>query len=121
VVSFANLTYANTGVINAQVLDTLITLAGLTPRVLPPSPVLQQRKDALVNLLPHWNNAQASGLFAENFFLDNPIDSLRKQASRSFYPSGRNQSRSPDGCPKTTCAAPLCWKAPTPAWKCFLP
>jgi CubicO group peptidase (beta-lactamase class C family) len=88
VVSFANLTYANTGVINAQVLDTLITLAGLTPRVLPPSPVLQQRKDALVKLLPHWNNAQASGLFAENFFLDNPIDSLRKQAAALFARAG---------------------------------
>jgi hypothetical protein len=88
VVSFANLTYANTGAINAQVLDTLITLAGLTPRVLPPSPMLQQRKDALVNLLPHWNNAQASGLFAENFFLDNPIDSLRKQAVALFAQVG---------------------------------
>jgi CubicO group peptidase (beta-lactamase class C family) len=88
VVSFANLTYANTGVINAQVLDTLITLAGLTPRVLPPSPVLQQRKDALVKLLPHWNNAQASGLFAENFFLDNPVDSLRKQAAALFAQAG---------------------------------
>jgi hypothetical protein len=50
--------------------------------------VLQQRKDALVNLLPHWNNAQASGLFAENFFLDNPIDSLRKQATALFTQVG---------------------------------
>jgi CubicO group peptidase (beta-lactamase class C family) len=88
VVSFANRTYANTGVINAQVLDTLISLAGLKPRVLPPSPILQQRKAELVKLLPHGNGAQASGIFAENFFLNNPIDSFKNEAATLFAAAG---------------------------------
>jgi CubicO group peptidase (beta-lactamase class C family) len=89
VVSFANLTYANTGVVNAVVLDTLITLAGLTPRTLPPSPILQQRKDQLVKLLPHWNGAPQSGFFAENFFKDYLLDSLRKEAATLFETAGK--------------------------------
>jgi hypothetical protein len=89
VVSFANLTYANTGVVNAVVLDTLITLANLTPRTLPPAPILQQRKDQLVKLLPHWNSAPQSGLFAENFFKDYLMDSLRKEAATLFETAGK--------------------------------
>jgi len=89
VVSFANLTYAGTGSVNLRVLDTLIALAGLTPRTLPPSPVLQQRKGELVKLLPDWNNAEKSGIFAENFFSDYLIDSLRKEATTLFAGAGK--------------------------------
>jgi CubicO group peptidase (beta-lactamase class C family) len=88
VVSFANLTYANTGVVNALVLDTLITLGGLKPRTLTPSPILQQRKEQLVKLLPHWNGAQQSGLFAENFFKDYLVDTLRREAVTLFETAG---------------------------------
>jgi CubicO group peptidase (beta-lactamase class C family) len=84
VVSFANRTYAGTGSVNTRVLDTIIAIAGLTKMKLPVSPILEQRKNELIKLLPEWQNAERSGLFAENFFPDNPIDELRKQA-RSIY------------------------------------
>src|SRR5688572_2029400 len=56
---------------------------------LPPSPILEQRKNELVKLLPEWKDAERSGLFAENFFPDNPIDSLRKDARSIFAKAGR--------------------------------
>lgn len=89
VVSFSNVTYAGAGVVNLQVLDTLIKLAGLQPRVLPPSAILQQRRDELMKILPDWNNAEQSGLFAQNFFADYPIDSLRKEAKQIFAEAGK--------------------------------
>lgn len=89
IVSFANLTYANAGNINIQVLDTLISLAGLKPRQAVPSSILTQRRDELVKLLPDWNNAQATGIFAVNFFMDYFPDSLRKEATAIFNNAGR--------------------------------
>jgi hypothetical protein len=89
VISFANLTYANTGAINLQVLDTLVTIAGLKPRMALVSRVLQQRKQELVALLPEWRGAQESGIFAGNFWLDYFVDSLRKEAADLFARAGK--------------------------------
>lgn len=88
VVCFANLTYAPTGLINLAVMDTIMKLADLKPRTLPVSPVLQQRKEQLVKLLPHWNNAITRGMFAENFFSDRPLDSLKKLSASLFEKAG---------------------------------
>lgn len=89
VVAFANRTYAGMGGVNLQVLDTLIKIAGLQPMQLPPSAILEKRKNELVKLLPDWNNAAQSGIFAENFFPDYPIDSLKKQARELFAKAGK--------------------------------
>jgi CubicO group peptidase (beta-lactamase class C family) len=89
VVCFANLTYAPTAALNVSILDTLVKTAGLKPRTIPPSPILQQRKNQLVQLLPDWKNVPVSGIFAENFFLDNPMDSLKKEATTLFSKAGR--------------------------------
>jgi hypothetical protein len=89
VISFSNLTYANAAAINMQVLDTLVTLARLRPRVIPVSPVLEQRKKELVGLLPGWDGAKESGIFAVNFFLDYFVDSLKKEASAVFEKAGK--------------------------------
>jgi CubicO group peptidase (beta-lactamase class C family) len=89
VVAFANRTYAPMGYINTLVLDTLIKIAELKPRQLPPSAILEKRKNELVALLPDWNNAEQSGIFAENFFPDYPIDSLKKQAKEIFAKAGK--------------------------------
>ena len=88
VVCFANVTYAPTANLNIQVLDTLIRSLQLQPRQLIASPVLQQRKEQLAKLLPDWKGAEQSGLFAENFFIDFPIDSLRKEAAALFAKAG---------------------------------
>ncbi len=89
IVAFANRTYAPIGSINMQVLDTLIKLADLQPMQLPPSTILEQRKNDLVKLLPDWNNAQQSGIFAENFFPDYPIDTLKKYAKDLYAKAGK--------------------------------
>ncbi|HKZ67095.1 MAG TPA: serine hydrolase domain-containing protein [Chitinophagaceae bacterium] len=89
VVAFANRTYAGVGGANLQALDTIIKLAALHPAQLPASAILKKRKNELVNLLPDWNNAKQSGIFAENFFPDYPIDSLKKQARELFAKAGK--------------------------------
>ncbi|WP_266366885.1 serine hydrolase domain-containing protein [Tellurirhabdus rosea] len=89
VISFANLTYAGTGGVNAAVLDTLIAIGGLKPRQLPVSPILALRKNQLVGLLPDWKGAEASGIFAENFFPDQSADLRRKQVQELYTKVGR--------------------------------
>jgi CubicO group peptidase (beta-lactamase class C family) len=89
VVAFANRTYAPMGPINMQVLDTIIKIAGLQPMQLPPSKILEQRKNDLVKILPDWDNAQQSGIFAENFFPDYPIDTLKKYARDLYAKAGK--------------------------------
>ena len=89
VVAFANLTYAPTGSINAAVLDTIVKIADLKPMTIPVSPILRQRKDQLVKLLPGWKDAEKSGVFAENFFPDNLIDSLRTESTGLFAKAGK--------------------------------
>ena len=41
-----------------------------------------------MKLLPSWTNAEASGIFAENFFLDYFPDKLKKQATDIFKSIG---------------------------------
>jgi CubicO group peptidase (beta-lactamase class C family) len=89
IVAFANRTYAPMGGINLRVLDTLIKIAGLTPRQIKPSKILEQRKKDLLNILPDWNYAEQSGIFAENFFPDYPIDSLKKQSRELYTKAGK--------------------------------
>lgn len=84
IVAFGNRTYSPMTGINLQVLDTLIRVAQLEPRQVPVSNILAQKQQELMNVLPNWENAEASGLFAENFFADYPIDSLRKQSKILF-------------------------------------
>jgi CubicO group peptidase (beta-lactamase class C family) len=89
VVSLANRTYSPMGGINTLVLDSLVKMAKLKPRAVEISPILNIRKNELLKILPDWENAEKSGLFAENFFPDNPIDSLRKQSKALFAKAGK--------------------------------
>ena len=89
VILFANVTYASTGVPNTMALDTLIRLAKLKPRQLPPSKILKQRRDELVKLLPDFTNAQSSGIFAINFFSDYFTDTMKKEANTIFSKTGK--------------------------------
>ncbi|MEZ0607446.1 serine hydrolase domain-containing protein [Fibrella sp. WM1] len=89
IISCANLTYAGMRTLNTAALDTLIALAGLKPRVLPPSAILAQRKAELVRLLPNFDKAEASGIFAENFFPDTPVDLRRRNTQALFEKIGK--------------------------------
>ncbi|MHA4807047.1 serine hydrolase [Flavitalea flava] len=90
IISFSNVTYASAAAVNMYALDTLISLAGLEPRKIPVSPILEQRKKELIALLPNWDLSGAiKNIFAENFFLDYFPDSLKKEAVGIFAKAGK--------------------------------
>ena len=76
------------GAINSAVLDTLVKGAVLMPRQLPVSPILQQRKNELVKLLPNWNSGEESKIFAVNFFPDHSVAVRKKQSQDLFEKAG---------------------------------
>lgn len=88
-VSFANRTYAPANALNTQIMDTLIALADLKPIPLAISAVLKERQSQLVSLLPSWEKAATSGIFAENFFLDYFTNSLKKEAEAIYQKAGK--------------------------------
>lgn len=88
VMSFDNRTYGGTSTLNLAVLDTILVLSGLEPRQLPVSDILEQRKNELVALLPDWKGAEASGLFADNFFLDYRLTDLIEETRGLFDQAG---------------------------------
>ena len=90
VVSFSNHTYGAPGSANAAVLDTLIALARLQPRVLPPSDLLNRRKEQIARLLPAWTEPVDS-IFAENFFADEALERRRAAAENIFKEAGAIQ------------------------------
>ncbi|MBI4428591.1 MAG: beta-lactamase family protein [Ignavibacteriales bacterium] len=89
VMSFDNRTYGGTSGINLGVLDTILAMTNLQPLKLPPSDILKKRQQQLASLLPDWKDAEKSGLFAENFFLDNPIKNLHQWTALPFEKAGK--------------------------------
>lgn len=88
VILFANVTYAKAGRLNFYVLDKILEEAKLKSRQLL-SPILKDKKNFLIKLLPDWDNAVESKNFAQNFFLDYPIDFLKKQTKELFAKAGK--------------------------------
>jgi CubicO group peptidase (beta-lactamase class C family) len=89
IISFANRTYAPASVFNMLLLDTLINLAKLQPAIIPPSSILNQRKNELLKLLPDWDNAASTGIFADNFFMDYFSAALKKEATEIYNKAGK--------------------------------
>lgn len=89
VVAYGNLTYAGMGTVNWAALDTLISTAGLKPRQIPVSRILEQRKAELIQLLPDWNRAAESPIFAENFFPDQSLENRRKAVLDLYAKAGK--------------------------------
>jgi len=87
IVSFSNRTYGAPSSINAIALDTLVALADLKPRSLRASSILEQRKSELINVLSDWEEDKL-GIFADNFFLDEPLDQRKTNASRIYEEAG---------------------------------
>ncbi len=80
IVALSNLTYGGLGSQNGKALDTLIQLANLKPMTLPPSAILKQRQNEIVGVLNTWSDAQLN-IFAENFFMDQSLDSWKKSSA----------------------------------------
>lgn len=88
ILAHANRTYAGMANINTAVLDTIVTLAGLKPLPVEVSAILRQRKDALLKLLPHWEGAEQSGVFAENFFPDRSVNHRKQELDAILTQTG---------------------------------
>ncbi|MCZ2471999.1 beta-lactamase family protein [Aquirufa ecclesiirivi] len=88
IISFSNLTYANMGSINMLVIDSLLHTTALPKRTLAVSAILKQRQSELMKILPHWNQAESSGIFAINFFSDYFTPVLKSEAEALFSKVG---------------------------------
>ncbi|MGE3312278.1 MAG: serine hydrolase domain-containing protein [Limisphaerales bacterium] len=88
IVGLGNVTYAGFGGINTEVLELLLQRTGLKPRTLPASRILRERAATLISLLPDWTGAEATGIFAENFFPDQPLKILRRDCRQLFEKAG---------------------------------
>lgn len=88
VVLLSNATYAPTSALNLRILDTVLALTGLQPRAVEPAPILLQRLSELKAFLPHWKGAEASTVFAENFFPDYGAQNLRQSCTSVFTALG---------------------------------
>lgn len=86
VVSFSNRRYGAPSNANAKVIDTLVALADLKPRVLPVSRILEKRKAELLAILPAWK--ESPQLFAENFYMDKTLDLRQKEVAELFNTVG---------------------------------
>ncbi len=86
VVSFSNRRYGAPSNANDKVMDTLLAIANLKPRILPVSKILEQRKAQLIKLFPVWS--ESSDLFAENFYMDMPLDQRQRETEEIFQQSG---------------------------------
>lgn len=87
IVSFANLTYANTSKIDLDVLNKILIEAKLESRRLPPSNILKDKKEKLSLILPDWENIP-KGIFADNFFLDRSLKALKQESKDLFSKAG---------------------------------
>lgn len=91
IVTLANRTYAPASAINTTILNLILEKTKLQPRGLPPSAILQQRKNELVKFLPDWANATNSPVFAENFFGDQSAELRRRSTQALFKQAGEIQ------------------------------
>jgi hypothetical protein len=88
IVSFSNQTYGSPSGINAIALDSMISMAGLKPRRLQASAILEQRKSELLAILAEWSEEKLD-VFADNFFLDKPLDQRKAEATHLFQKLGK--------------------------------
>ena len=86
IVSFSNRRYGAPSRANEQIMDTIISLANLKPRTLPVSKILEIRKNELMNILPDWS--ESPELFAENFYMDMPLDLRKREIDEVFAEVG---------------------------------
>lgn len=89
VILLTNGGYAPAWDINFDILNQLVVQAKLKPRELPASDCLQVSQKALSKILPNWEESHFGDIFADNFFLDLPVEFRRKQTLELFYQIGK--------------------------------
>ena len=89
IISFANLTYASAGSVNASVLDTLLLISGIKPRALAPSEMLNKRKEEVIQLIGAWDEKLGNEILAENFYMDLSRDAWIKKSKAILESAGK--------------------------------
>ena len=88
-VIFSNRTYGPASRLTLPLLDTILAISHLDHYRFSSSSILEQRKNELVKLFPSWENASSSPIFADNFFADYPIESLKAESIGIFSKAGK--------------------------------
>ena len=83
-IAFANRTYAPARSINNEAMELLQTSVDFQSRMVAPSKILLQRKEAVSALIQDWNEAADESYIAENFYLDQSRK-LRKAAADQIW------------------------------------
>ena len=92
IISFANLTYAPMGATNGKVGAILIEKAKLPKRALPPSPILEERKHQIAQLIKSWDPQLGEKIAAENFFLDRSREEWGRRSQATLRQLGAIKS-----------------------------
>jgi CubicO group peptidase (beta-lactamase class C family) len=74
IMAFCNLTYTSPYPL-AKIERLLFETTGLQPRELPPSDILVERSEQVVQLIQRWDKDLEAAILAENFYLDRSRDS----------------------------------------------
>ena len=72
--AFCNLTYTSPWPLT-KIAKLLFETIGLQPRELPPSDILIERRDQVMQLIQTWDKDLEAAILAENFYLDKSRDS----------------------------------------------
>ncbi len=88
IVTLTNGTYGSAALLNNEILPYVVAAAQLESVAFPVFPILKQRQKELTALLPSWEKAEQSGIFAENFFSDYFTDLLREETEAAFAKAG---------------------------------
>ena len=80
--AMTNLTYVGPSEPIGRAYDAMLKTAGLRRRELPPSPVLTEAREHMLNLWKSWDDAEANKIAAMNLFLDAPAAQRRAEIER---------------------------------------
>jgi CubicO group peptidase (beta-lactamase class C family) len=79
IVAFGNVTYTGWGAVVSNAFDLLARSGGLQPRTAAPSTALMGARDAVSQLILHWDDKRADEIAAMNLYLDRSRDRRRKE------------------------------------------
>jgi CubicO group peptidase (beta-lactamase class C family) len=77
--AMANLTYAGPAAPMREALEMMAVAGALKPRVLAPSPILEQTQKVLTQLWNNWSDADMDRIAADNLYLDQPRALIAKR------------------------------------------
>jgi CubicO group peptidase (beta-lactamase class C family) len=79
IVAFGNVTYTGWGGVVSNAFDVLAKTGGLQPRMAAPSTALVGARDAVSQLILHWDDKRADEIAAMNLYLDRSKDRRGKE------------------------------------------